>query len=186
MIKYIEGDVIDMFLTKEYNCLFHQANCQSQFPGLTRHGAGVAKGIAVNFPEMVKAEDEAIQRGDECFKFGSLFSHEQFPGCHIVNLFSQFQFGSTNQTFIPINRHNFSSPMYDNLRGRLLALESSLKAFKTKFDSSNSVIMPLVASGIAKDRAYSSFDDLKYFEMIIAPIIEEQLSDYDVTVVIWV
>ena len=134
---------------------------------------------------MVKAEDNAIQRGDDYFNFGSLFSHEQYPDCHIVNLFSQFQFGSPNQTMIPINCHKFISPVYDNLRGRLLALKSSLKIFKTKFNSSNSIIMPLIASGIAKDNAYRGFDDLKYFQMIIEPIIEEQLSDYDVTVVIW-
>lgn len=185
MIKYVEGDIISLFKTKQYNCLLHQANCQSQYPGLTRHGAGVAKGIALNFPEMVKAEDEAIQRGDDCFSFGSLFSHEQYPGCHIVNLFSQFQFGSTNTSKVPTNRHKFIGPVYDNLRGRLLALESSLKLLKSKFDSSNSVIMPLIASGIAKDSAYRGFNDLEYFQMIIEPIIEEQLADYEVTVVIW-
>jgi hypothetical protein len=184
MIKYIEGNIVEVFKTKQYNCMLHQANCQIQFDGFKRHGAGVARSIAQEFPEMVYAENKALLENPQDFYFGGLFSHEQYENCHIVNLFSQYYFGSPNTRKIVIN-NPLHIEKYDNLRCRSNALRNALEIFKVKFGIENTVLIPLIASGIAKDSMYRQFDDLEYFKKIIEPIIIEHLKDYNVTVVVY-
>jgi hypothetical protein len=163
-MKIIKGDIIEIFKSKEFNCLLQQCNCQGN------HGAGVAKAISRNFPEMVKNEKSPQI-------FGDYFSYEQWEGCHIVNLYGQYYLGK------PTNRRLPNSDFRDNLHTRLLHLKRSLDKFKLDFDSRNSILMPFIASGLAKKADYSYLSDKKYFELFVKPIIEETLEGYDINVV---
>lgn len=192
MIKYIKGDIIKEFNNGDYACLLHQANCHFLEPN--QHGAGVAKTISDKFSKMVKMEKESLKENRDNFYFGSYFSCEVLKGKYIVNLYSQFYKGNPNRFEIFKNKYfneksHFKNEknveLYDNLRCRLNALKHSLNLFKKDFDNSHKLIIPLIASGLAKDLMYKQFNDETYFKNIVKETIETTLPDYDITVVIY-
>ncbi len=51
-----------------------------------------------------------------------------------------------------------------------------------KAEKGKSIILPLIASGLAKMRTKDCISDLDYFKKYIAPTVEECLIDMNVTV----
>ena len=192
-MHYKTGNLITEF--KKANgkvCLLHQANCQ--FHVSNRHGKGVAYAIAKSFPEMGEAENLQLRLNPQEFYFGTFFSFEQSEDKFIVNLFSQKKFGSPEGIFDDyvlygtteeILKHPNQGHLSDTFSDRCLALQSALIKFKETFNKKYKVLIPLIASGVAKHSSKKYLSDVDYFKKYIAPIIENALVGYDVTVVIF-
>ena len=192
-LSYQKGDIIEIFKSyKDKCCLLHQANCQ--FHASNRHGKGVAYAIAKSFPDMVKTENIAIKLHPENFFFGTMYYFEQFKDKFIVNLFSQKKYGPPEGLFDDyilygtteeILKHPNQGHLSDTFSDRCGALIKAIKDFKNNFDSSYKILIPFIASGLAKHKSKSDMNDLAYFLEYIAPIIDQVLIDYDVNVVVY-
>ena len=79
-IEYKKGNLIDALLTREINCLIHQANCYHTF------GGGIAKEIAQRIPSAYEA-DLLTPLGESKLGDGSVA--ELGPNKCVVNLYSQ-------------------------------------------------------------------------------------------------
>lgn len=86
IVKIIEGDLIEIFKSgdgqRKFDAIAHGANCFHTM------GAGIAKGIAINFPEAVAADIAHHQRGD-LLALGQ-YSAAKTPYGYVLNLYSQF------------------------------------------------------------------------------------------------
>lgn len=192
-LTYTKGDIIETFKSYEGKiCLLHQCNCN--FKISNRHGAGVALLIATTFPEMVEAESLAIRLRPENFFFGTMFYFEPLKDKFIINLFSQKKFGSPEGLFDDyilygsteeILKQPNQAHLSDTFSDRCGALIKAVKHFKNNFDNSHKVLIPLIASGLAKHRSKSNMNDFVYFLTHIAPIINHILIGYDVNVVVY-
>jgi len=84
-LKYINGNLLDLFQSKQFDVIAHGANCFNMM------GAGIAGQIAVRFPEAVVA-DNTTTPGD-LLKLGSLSLAVTDYGL-IFNLYTQYQPGN--------------------------------------------------------------------------------------------
>jgi len=160
MIKYIQGDLFTEFETGQYDAMMHQANCQGVM------GAGVAKFIATKYPEAAKADKKSFYENE--FPYGD-YSYCDTSFGKVVNLYGQFYMG-------PCLPDPLSMDSYQN---RIAHLG---KAFKKAVEELNlkSVVIPLMASGIAADPIYmGAGTSLEYFKNFV----EFTLKGCDITVV---
>jgi len=150
MIREIHGNLLELAKDGEFDVIAHGANC------LCTMGAGIARGIAFEFPEALEA-DRQTTRGDK-HKLGSFtaaFIHEyEFT---IVNLYTQFGFGASKST--------------TEQEERYVAIREGLKKLKAAF-SGTRIGLPLIGAGLAG----GDWD-------IIRDIIINELTDENVTIV---
>ena len=83
-LKYINGNLLDLFQSGEFDVIAHGANCFNTM------GAGIAGQIAIRFPEAVAADNTTIP-GD-LLKLGSLTVAVTDYGL-IFNLYTQYKPG---------------------------------------------------------------------------------------------
>ena len=170
MIKWIDGDIINLFKSNNYDYLIHQTN------GLNVHNGGVARIISQTYPQL---KDKRILTADN---FGSFYLTETDNGS-IVNLVSQWYLGNPTEAFIT------NSMVRDNFENRLKALTTALTEFfdsiiyslsySFELEPDYNVLCPLIASGLAADKQLKeNKTDLEYFKEYILPTIEEVLSNY--------
>lgn len=87
MIKYIKGNLVELALAGEFDVIIHGANCNCNM------GKGIAKQIAIAFPEACKA-DKATKCGD-VYKLGEYsYAHNRNLRLKIVNLYTQYEIGA--------------------------------------------------------------------------------------------
>lgn len=182
MITYKQADIIKEFKEcPDYPILAHQANC-------FKMGSGVAAAILKEWPDSQLEESNwPIKRfGDNKLYYPKIKGVSQ-KGL-IVNMCSQFYPGPCAP-----------SDNIDNFEMRKKALGNCLYYLKHTVEEHNymansmtqfcsfpfpaKILMPLVASGLAADKAMKkNMTDLEYFKLYIAPVVEEILKDIDVTV----
>jgi O-acetyl-ADP-ribose deacetylase (regulator of RNase III) len=157
-MKYIQGDLIQMFKENKFDMIGHQCNCAGLF------GAGIAKALAKEF---LQIDIEVIGVGQAVKLFGTYEYFDTEFG-HIINMYSQFNVGSCTQVGI------------DSFEVRLGALENCLHTIN-KNNKGKRIGLPLIASGLAKQK--SDLDDLSYFHSFILPSVKKCLRDMKVTIV---
>lgn len=168
MIKYKEGNLLDMFDKGDFNIIMHQCNCFYL-------GAGIADQICKRFgvPRTIS--------GFPLDRYGS-YDINYYNKKEIINLYSQFQGGPCTPFGI------------DSYEVRLKHLELALILFKSDLldrmnrkDFVPKVGIPLIGSGIAADPAKKGDSgDLEYFIKHVQPIFQKVfLNDeiIDITVV---
>jgi len=170
MIEYIKGDVIKAF--KEHQgscCLMHQENCQSL------NKAGFAKSLYDEFPEANPNKVMSQYFGEYLLK--SIKEKSEYKK-FIINLYTQYYPGSPSNKIAKINGYELT----DNFNNRINALKNCLKRLNWVLNEDNTIFIPLIASGLAKDKTKNYISDLDYFQKYIAPVIEECLEDFTIKV----
>ena len=160
MIEYIQGDIIKSFEKLDNVVLLHQENV------ISKYKKGFAKVLYDKYPNAYKQVTEDY--------FGNIVTTKFDENKYIVNFYSQFYPGK------PYKKDD----KYDD---RVVALKECLSNllydfYGTNFLNNATIILPLIASGLAKDITKEYTSDLDYFQRYIAPIIEKYLEDYNVKV----
>ena len=169
-MKYVNKDLIQAFEDGDCNVILHQCNCTKGM------GAGIAKKIAEKYP-LVGFLDYGLIKTKHLI--GNCYAVNVGIG-YIINLYSQYYVVSPSNTPLPIEKE----VLYDNFQQRIKWLRNSLQMYRNEYFEEKDVIgLPLIASGLASDKKLKGdMTDLDYFKKYIAPIIEEELKDLDVTV----
>lgn len=159
-MKYVQGDLIQMFKQGKFDLIGHQCNCFSVM------GGGIAGVLAAEFPQITQGNSEKLLPEE---KFGT---YEVIDG--IINMYSQYRSGGCHNQGI------------DSFEIRTLALKHIL--YKINYShKGKSIGLPFIASGIAADTHLRKSLGVptveNYFKTFIAPIIEDCLVDMDVTIV---
>lgn len=169
-MKYNQKDAIEAFENNEINVCLSQSNCE----GLN-YFAGFAKKLHQKYPELTKMHQEHCKNEDV---FGTIRVYQFAPTKGIINLYSQKYRGSPNNSDDNIDLR------IEALHICLKEVNNQLKGLKEEYSEKLlSVGLPLIASGLAADKQRKgTMTDLEYFKKYIAPIVEEELKDLDVTV----
>ena len=158
-MKYIQGDLIQMFKENQFDYLLHQCNCFNS-------DAGFARALFNEYPDAKPLS----QYSDAHVRFGTN-DYKLTPNGIIVNMFSQFNPGGCTRTGI------------DSFIFRIKALELCLKEVNN-LQGLFKIGMPLVASGLAADKTLKGkLTDLKYFNVMISGTVKTYLDNHDVTIV---
>ena len=172
MIEYIQGDIIKAFEELDDVVLLHQENCSSL------HKKGFAKVLYDKYPQ---ANSNSVMSQ----YFGNIYDTNINSGKYIINLYSQYYPGNPSNK--PGKYQGFE--VIDNYVNRIKALQYCLKGvvyfvdnLEETLQDKYTIIMPLIASGLAKDSTKEYTSDLDYFQRYIASVIEEYLEDYNVKV----
>lgn len=91
-MKIINGDLVQMALSGEFDAIFHGCNCFHTM------GSGIAKQIRVVFPEAYEA-DLTTQHADVS-KLGTVSIADTGDGLAIVNCYTQYKFGTNQKHFV--------------------------------------------------------------------------------------
>lgn len=159
-LKYVKGDLIQMFKKNQFDYLLHQCNCFSS-------GAGFAGALFNEYPDAKPLSQYSYAH----VRFGTNDYKPTLNGM-IVNMFSQFNPGGCTETGA------------DSFSIRMKALELCLKDINTSISVHSKIGMPLIASGIAADKVMKqNMSDIEYFKLYIATLVNHCLPDRDVTVV---
>lgn len=157
-IRFIKGDLIELFKQKEFDLIAHQCNCIGVM------GAGIAKALAQEFPQI----DLEVNGVGQAVKLFGTYEYFDTEYGHIINICSQFNVGQCRPVGI------------DSFEVRLGALENCLNNINEEF-STQHIGLPLIASGLARKK--SDLPDLSYFHSFILPSVEKCLKDMKVTIV---
>lgn len=159
-MKYIQGDLIALFKQGEFDVIAHQCNCRGFM------GAGIAKYLYKEFPQIYKYYN--LYSDIELFgTIGNTFTKNG----QITNIYSQFEPGGCTEWGI------------DSFDVRIGALRTCLKQMNILY-SRKRIGLPLIASGIAADiKLKKEMNDQQYFECFIRGIIQDELTDMDVTII---
>ncbi len=171
-MNYKQGDLLIAFKDDEVNVIMHQCNCTVGM------GAGIAKEIAREFPIVNLINDELLDQSDiegKCYPIA--ITNKKY----IVNLYSQYYPGAPSEREILFGENKGN---LDTFRQRLNWLRKSLKMYVEEYSNKDDIIgLPLIASGLAADKnKKNGLSDLEYFKKYIAPTIEEELQNFNVTV----
>lgn len=171
-IKYRKGDLIQLFEKNQFECIAHQCNTllASELCG------GIAKAIFAKYPRAsinnsLKIK-EVVGRA-EILGAISIGDKEDATGL-IFNLYAQYNPGSPSKGI-------------DSFQCRLSYLKEALAKVKyiMKLQDYKTLGIPLIASGLAKQTGFTSFDDKEYFKLYILPAIKEvfKFDDIEITIV---
>lgn len=159
-MKYVQGNLIDLFKQGEFDLIAHQCNCKGQM------GAGIAKQLSNEFN--INKIPASWQISIDLF--GKI---EEFDTPHgkIVNMYSQFSPGACHLKGI------------DSFQIRIGALRECLRQIKENY-SGKKIGFPLIASGIAADpKLKYTMNDLEYFKTYIEYHVHFYLGVDSVTIV---
>lgn len=160
-MELIKGDLIEAFKKHDGKCvLLHQENC------ISLEKLGIAKALYQEFPQAHIKRDMSSNFGRLHVTYGVL------PDKSIVNLYSQFYPGRSAENYCKYNGFQIK----DNFINRKRALEVCLEQIIDLIDRDVLIMMPLIASGLAKDQTLPYTSDLDYFTRYVKPIIQEALE----------
>lgn len=159
-MTYQQGNLITNFKNKKYDLIGHQCN-------VFHLGAGVAAKLLEDFPE-IQVQDDTLDAPNR--RYGNYSSLTTEYG-DIVNIYSQFRPGACEDVGL------------DTYVNRLDHLIKALKQINMVYTGKH-IGLPLIGSGLAASRELKQDrDDLTYFRMFVAPIIEATLTDLEITIV---
>lgn len=159
-MKYIQGNLIDLFKQGKFDLIAHQCNCKG------RMGSGIAKQLnnEFNINRIPASWQISIDMFGQIEEFDTEYGK-------IVNMYSQFSTGACHLRGI------------DSFQIRLSALRECLKQIKDNY-SGKKIGLPLIASGIAADPILKyKQDDLEYFKTYIEYHVHFYLGVESVTIV---
>lgn len=159
-IRFIKGDLIELFKQKEFDLIAHQCNCVGVMD------TGLAKVLAQEFP-IIDLEVVGIRTSVNLFGTYECFGTDYG---YIINMYSQFSTGKCHENGI------------DSFEVRLGALENCLNNIN-KYNKNKHLGLPLIASGLAKKKECADWDDSTYFKSFIYPSVKKCLKDMKVTIV---
>lgn len=164
MLKYKQHNIIQAFETKEIDTFIIQENCTV---GMR---AGISKLVLNRYPEVEKYNLEQLNIAKKSPEdvLGMLIPYKLNNQRYIHGVYSQYFPGSP---WVGFDTHDH----------RLNWLFKGLDTFR-RINSNIKLGLPLIASGMAKNKKLSYTSDLDYFKKYIAPIVEEALEDIDVTI----
>lgn len=145
MLNYINKDIITAFKEGEIKCLAHVCN---RTVGM---GAGIAAKLASKYS--LQAEDLRVRLTDD-FAEANLIV---VPDGIIANIYAMIHPGKSREG--------------DSFEDRIKLLLEGLESFRGK-EWLYPVGIPLVLSGLARQKGYSHMTDLEYFKSFVAPWIE--------------
>jgi O-acetyl-ADP-ribose deacetylase (regulator of RNase III) len=129
MLKYVEGDLVEMAKAGEFDAIIHGCNCQGVM------GAGIALTISKEFPKAKSVDLESDRRS----MFGSFTKAycETVDGSPLVvyNAYTQFNPGRAHGS--------------DNADIRLFAIGDSMERIAADADVSLRIGIPKIGAGIA-------------------------------------
>lgn len=164
MINFKNGDLLEDFKNGVVNVIAHQCNC------VVGMGAGIAKQIADTYQL-----SEILDKGFRKNGIGKCLLIPIINKKYIFNLYAQYYPGP------PYNIKSIDG-IYDTFENRIKWLRSSLIDMIGYLDNTDKIGLPLIASGMAKDKSKGDADDLIYFRKHIYPVINELLSNFNVTI----
>ena len=148
-ISFVKGDLIELALDGVFDVIVHGCNC------FCTMGAGIALGVARNFPEAAIADRKTVY-GDASklgnFTIGRSFARELKP-LIVVNAYTQFQFRGQGQ-----------KADYEAIRKAMRGI--------SRCYSGKKIGMPRIGSGLARGDWPTIFQ-----------IIKEEMEGVDVTIV---
>ena len=124
MIKYVDGDLLDLASKGEFDVIAHGANCFCVM------GSGIAPQIKAKYPDAYTADCATI-KGDKA-KLGTI-SYTEKTKPIVVNIYSQYDTKGRREGKIDVD--------YD-------ALRSGIRMMKEKF-SGKRFGLPLIGAGLA-------------------------------------
>ena len=126
MITEIKGDIIKLAKQGKFDAIAHGCNCKRNF------GAGVAKQIAIAFPEMSE-----LDRSTDFNIMGMIdYTNVSKYGFTGINCYTQFGYGKP-----------FTNPN-DTHEDRYLAIERCFKSINSEFRKMK-IGIPLIGCGLA-------------------------------------
>lgn len=156
-MKYIQGNLIELFKQSEFDVIAHQCNCFYL-------GAGIAKALVEKFPQI-----QTSRFLNQHEKFGNIEEYETEHGT-IINLYSQFKGGICTEGI-------------DCFEIRLATLSNCLKQVN-RSHMYKRIGIPLLASGIAADQEKKGKDsDFEYFRKYIESTVKHRLYNMELTIV---
>lgn len=194
-MKYIKGDLLKAFDKGEINIIAHQCNSANVAYG--GFGAGIAKAIRDRYKGIDELDKKTRANTNP---IGQAISFD-IDNKRIYNLYSQYFIGSpSNKLFtcdlsLQIDSTEFKETydIPDNFMNRLNWLKTSLTLMSNDlpFNHTNELTgedsikigIPLLASGLASQKDLKkNLTDLEYFKMYIAPVVQDTLGGYSITV----
>lgn len=158
-LKYVKGDLIQMFKENQFDYLLHQCNCFSS-------GAGFAGALFNEYPDAKPLSQYSYAH----VRFGTN-NYKLTPNGMIVNMFSQYNPGGCTDT--GVDSFPFRMTALNQCLLKIHYLEGPLK-----------IGIPLIASGLAADKELKgNMTDLEYFKEVIASTVKRWLKHHNVTVV---
>ena len=166
MITYVKGDVLKAF-DESTNCiLMHQENC------ISIKKSGFAKILYDKFPEAHIQKRLPGYFGDVIF---TQVSKDKF----VYNLYSQYYPSGPKGEMCTFEGFR----AIDDYETRIKALEKCLYKVESHISETNrKILLPLIGSGLAKDKSKSHFSDLDYFMSYIGPTVDKILGNFDINV----
>lgn len=154
-MKTIKGDLLQLAKSGMFDVIAHGCNCQHNF------GAGIAKGMAIHFPESEKTDKETHnpQLGEISIAFD--LKHN----LNIVNCYTQVSYGKAFED----NPRNYFE--HDTKKARYQAIKSCFQKINEEFAGMRLGI-PLIGCGLAG----LSWKTVERY-------VEDELTDVDVTIV---
>lgn len=167
MIKYKQGDLLQAFENGEIDTYIVQENCTVGM------GAGISKAIVEKYPEVKKYNLEQLRIAKEAPEdvLGLLIPYMLNNKRYIYGIYSQYYPGSPQKGF-------------DTHKQRLNWLFKGLDTFNRSNFNIN-LGLPLISSGLAKNRELDYISDLDYFKKYIAPIIEDSITNANINVTVY-
>lgn len=92
MLKIINGDLIKLAKSGEFDAIFHGCNCFHTM------GSGIAKQIKSEFPEAYEA-DLNTMHGD-VYKIGTMSVADTADGLCVANCYTQYKYGTNQKHFV--------------------------------------------------------------------------------------
>jgi hypothetical protein len=170
-IIFKKGDLIKLFDKEKFNCIAHQCN--------TELNSELCGGIAGT---IFKTYDIASYINNSTINMYKELRHDllgQSRACKvnnnqiIFNLYSQYAIG-------------FPRKGIDSMQCRLSYLKQGLKDIKDFMILTNysTLGLPLLASGLAKQKEFYDVSDLNYFKEYILPTIKEVFKTTNINITI--
>lgn len=146
MIHEIEGNLLDEFEKGTVNIIIHQANCFNTM------GSGIARQIRERFPEAYEADCKTERGSKE--KLGK-YSYAVIKGRVIINLYSQYEFGSPT-------RNTDYNALYDGLasiRDKLNKPHNIGVPFKigSKLGGGDWIVVKAILEAVFKDSIHNLY-----------------------------
>ncbi len=162
---YKQGSIINALKNGEIEICAIQENCTVGM------GAGISKFLVDEYPEIRKYNLEQLKLAKTAPEevLGKAIPYLLNNNAVIYGIYSQYYPGGP------------SIDGFDKFEQRLHWLNKGL-SYINDSNKGKSIILPLIASGLAKMRTKDCISDLDYFKKYIAPTVEECLIDMNVTV----
>lgn len=166
--KIIKGNLIDMFKDGEVDCIAHQCNTVL----ISEDCGGIAGVIFKNFKEAaITNTNEILTYRQANLSYSLLGKTSGSMG--VFNMYSQYKPGHPTTGI-------------DSMECRLSYLKEALYTIKDAMYASGlkSLGIPLIASGLAKQKGFHNMPDLEYFKRFILPTVKESTNGIEVKIIV--